>query len=100
MTNNYLTFDNHNRPVHRVTYKHEYIGKYVVQVTSLQSLDSARQASERLNKMVDIRENIKDRFKVVLIDDKENGYCVIRKLIPDDPEDFIDRELLKACEPK
>ena len=98
MTNTYLTFNSNNNPIHRVTYKHEYVGKYVVQVTSLQSVESARRSSGILNKMVEKRENIKDRFKPMLISNKEAGYSVIRKLIPDDPEEFIDSTLLKASD--
>ena len=98
----YLDVAHRNRDVWRVCENHRSIGKYVVQVTGrfddIKVQHKGRyvdlgQSCEKLNKMVFKRENVMQRFKLILL---FNHYCIVRRLIAGDQVTFIDEELLKG----
>ncbi len=79
------------QPDMRVTKLHPSIGKYVVRASQLMKEElQAVVCCEWLNKMVEDREGVTDRFKVSMYKSSLKTFVVVRKLLPDDLTTCID----------
>lgn len=72
-------------PDQRVTSHHPSIGQYIVRASILMADEcQAVVCCKWLNKMVDDREGVRDRFKVINYKSNLKTFIVVRKLLPDD----------------
>lgn len=78
----------------RVSENHPLIGEYVVEVTDPISQIKALEMSIKLNAMVFRRCGVIDRFTIIHDGDGDEEWIVVRKLLEDDCEEFINEHLI------
>lgn len=90
----YYFIDRDGLPDQRVTDLHRNIGEYVVRASVLMSEETqAGVCCEWLNKIVEDREGVYDRFKVRNYKGSVKTFVVVRKLLVNDLVSGIDEEV-------
>lgn len=90
----YYFIDKDGLPDQRVTAHHPSIGRYVVRASVLADERwKAEVCCGWLNKMVEDREGVRDRFKVINYKSSLKTFVVVRKLLADDLVRAIDEHV-------